>query len=62
LIGPGIGVHWPDLDEDISVEGLLQGLPSGESPESLKRWRASRKRPANNRMQPTARRNVRRRG
>src|SRR5213592_3905557 len=31
LIGPGIGIHWPDLDEDISVEGLLLGLPSGES-------------------------------
>ena len=26
LIGPGIGVHWPDIDEDISVAGLL-GLP-----------------------------------
>lgn len=23
LLGPGIGIHWPDLDEDISVEGLL---------------------------------------
>ena len=31
LIGPGIGIHWPALDEDISVEGLLLGLPSGES-------------------------------
>ena len=26
LIGPGSGIHWPDLDEDISVAGLL-GLP-----------------------------------
>jgi hypothetical protein len=26
LIGPGIGIHWPDVDEDISVAGLL-GLP-----------------------------------
>jgi hypothetical protein len=26
LIGPGIGIHWPDIDEDISVAGLL-GLP-----------------------------------
>ncbi len=26
LIGPGFGIHWPDLDEDISVAGLL-GLP-----------------------------------
>ena len=32
LIGPGVGIHWPALDEDISVEGLLRGLPSGESP------------------------------
>ena len=26
LIGPGIGIHWPELDEDSSVAGLL-GLP-----------------------------------
>ena len=42
LIGGGEGVHWPDLDEDISVEGLLAGRPSGESQRSLKRWLASR--------------------
>ena len=53
LLGPGIGIHWPALDEDISVDGLLRGLPSGESSASLDRWRASRKRPANRRMQPT---------
>ena len=53
LIGPGIGIHWPALDEDVSVEGLLRGLPSGESSASLDRWRASRKRPAHRRMQPT---------
>src|SRR5712691_934540 len=52
LLGPGIGIHWPDLDEDISVDGLLQGLPSGESPDSLKQWRASRKRPANKKLSP----------
>ena len=52
LIGPGIGIHWPVLDEDISVDGLLRGLPSGESSESLKRWLASRGRPANERLQP----------
>ncbi len=55
LLGPGIGIHWPDLDEDISIEGLLQGLPSGESATSLDRWRASRKRPANQALQPTSR-------
>ncbi len=51
LIGPGIGIHWPALDEDISVDGLLRGLPSGESAASLDRWRASRQ-PANPRLQP----------
>ena len=52
LIGPGIGIHWPELDEDISVEGLLLGLPSGESAASLDRWRATRQRPANRRVEP----------
>jgi hypothetical protein len=37
-IGRGIGIHWPLLDEDISVEGLLAGRRSGESQRSLKRW------------------------
>ena len=32
------GIHWPDLDEDISVEALLMGEKSGESPRSLQRW------------------------
>lgn len=52
LIGAGIGIHWPDLDEDIEVEALLLGLASNESPASLRRWRTSR-RPANKRMEPT---------
>src|ERR1700693_5611199 len=55
LLGPGIGIHWPDLDEDISFDGLLQGLPSGESLASLKQWRASRRRPGNQVLQPTSR-------
>ncbi len=55
LIGPGVGIHWPDLDEDISIEGLLLGRPSGESVASLQRWRASRRRPANKRTEPTRR-------
>ena len=38
LIGGGEGVHWPDLDEDISIEGIVAGRPSGESPRSLQRW------------------------
>ena len=31
LIGDGEGIHWPDLDEDLSVENLLLGKASGES-------------------------------
>jgi hypothetical protein len=38
LNGDGIGIHWPELDEDISVENLLKGHASGESQQSLKRW------------------------
>jgi hypothetical protein len=38
LIGRGHGIHWEDIDEDISVEGLLAGRPSGESQASFKRW------------------------
>ena len=43
VIGAGEGIHWPDLDEDISVEGLLAGRPSGESQRSFKRWLESRR-------------------
>jgi hypothetical protein len=38
LIGDGEGIHWPDIDEDISVEGILAGRRSGESQNSLDRW------------------------
>ena len=38
LIGDGEGIHWPDLDEDLSVEGLLLGRPSSESQRSFQRW------------------------
>ncbi len=41
-IGRGIGIHWPDLDEDIAIEDLILGRPSGESQESLRRWLAAR--------------------
>lgn len=44
LIGEGEGIHWPDLDEDISVESLLAGRRSRESQDSLRRWIASRQR------------------
>src|ERR1700683_1054930 len=45
FIGEGEGIHWPDLDEDVSVENILAGQPSGESSKSFARWlegRASR--------------------
>ena len=38
FIGDGEGIHWPDLDEDLSVEGLVLGHPSGESQRSFQRW------------------------
>lgn len=38
LIGKGHGIHWEVIDEDISVEGLLAGKPSGESQASFKKW------------------------
>ena len=42
IIGRGRGIHWEDLDEDISVEGLLAGNRSGESTASLTSWLTAR--------------------
>ena len=42
LIAGGEGVHWADVDEDISVSALVAGRPSGECAESLQRWLAAR--------------------
>jgi len=42
LIGKGQGIHWEGIDEDISVEGLLAGRPSGESQVSFKKWLCER--------------------
>jgi hypothetical protein len=42
FIGKGEGIHWPDLDEDVSVADLLMGRPSGESQRSFERWKANR--------------------
>jgi len=42
LIAGGEGIHWPDLDEDISVAALIAGRPSTESQSSLKCWLAGR--------------------
>lgn len=38
ISGAGYGIYWPDLDEDIGVEGLLLGKKSAESPASFERW------------------------
>lgn len=43
LIGSGEGIHWENLDEDISIEGLLTGHASGESQASFKKWLEKRK-------------------
>jgi hypothetical protein len=42
LIARGNGIHWPALDEDISVADLLAGQPSAESQASLKKWLTGR--------------------
>jgi hypothetical protein len=42
IFGDGTYIHWPDLDEDLTVAGLLAGQRSGESPESLKKWLEAR--------------------
>ena len=42
LASAGHGIHWPDLDEDIGVEGLLLGKRSTESAASFERWLARR--------------------
>lgn len=54
LIGKGHGIHWELIDEDISVEGLLAGRPSGESQLSFSRWLEER------RLRPTRRSSQRR--
>jgi Protein of unknown function (DUF2442) len=44
IVGAGFGVHWPDLDEDVSVENMLLGQRSVESERSLRDWLDSRPR------------------
>ena len=58
LFGDGAYIHWPVLDEDLTVAGLLAGQQSGETPQSLKKWLASRKakrRPSPDRRRPSNR-------
>lgn len=53
IIGRGHGIHWEDLDEDISVENLLSGNPSGESQSSFQSWLSKRRAtPARQAAQP----------
>lgn len=57
IIGSGQGVHWPEIDEDISVEGMLHGIPARRRKSSATATvRITRaKAPPNKRMQPTRR-------
>jgi len=67
IFGDGAYIHWPDLDEDLTVAGLLAGRRSGESAESLKKWLESRRGkqrgtdqgPSNKRMRPARQRRTR---
>jgi hypothetical protein len=60
LIGDGEGIHWPDLDEDISVDGLLRGKASGESQRSFKAWLEARgKARAPKRIEPARKKHAR---
>jgi len=43
IFADGAYIHWPDLDEDLTVAGMLAGQRSGESPQSLKKWLDSRR-------------------
>ncbi len=51
LIGDGHGVHWPEIDEDISADGMLRGVPAHRPKTALGR----KGRPANKPLQPTSR-------
>jgi hypothetical protein len=51
LIGDGHGIHWPDIDEDLSAEGMLHGVPA-RRPGSA---RLPQSAPANKALQPTSR-------
>ena len=51
LIGDGHGVHWPDIDEDLSAEGMLNGVPARRSGTAKLR----RSVPAHTALQPSSR-------
>jgi hypothetical protein len=53
LIAGGQGIHWPAIDEDVSVFNLLAGKPSAESQSSLKKWLMCRTKPPRGRKKST---------
>ena len=53
LIGGGQGVHWPDIDEDISAEGMLWGAPARRPRLKGTPVRQAPQRASNQRVQPT---------
>jgi hypothetical protein len=42
IAGAGFGLHWPDLDEDIGIDGIVLGKRSQESPQSFEKWLKTR--------------------
>jgi hypothetical protein len=54
LIGGGRGIHWPLIDEDVSVANLLAGQPSAESQSSFKKWLTGRSKPSRRRKRSGA--------
>jgi hypothetical protein len=59
ISGAGYGIHWPDLDEDVGVEGLLFGKKSSESPASFERWLQRRQKDGKTKMKRRSTLNVR---
>lgn len=62
LIGTGQGVHWPEIDEDISLEGMLHGVPARRPRSSAAATRPRRtpsQAPPNKRLQPPRKRAAR---
>jgi hypothetical protein len=55
LIGDGQGVHWPDVDEDLSAEGMLHGIPARRPRARVAIARVTKRAPANKALQPTSR-------
>lgn len=62
LIGTGQGIHWPEIDEDISIEGMLYGVPARRprSTAAAATVRSTRSQaPPNKRIQPMRKRAAR---